>query len=243
MKHITTFIFTVAVCFSSRAQYDFEKFPAIKYKTYDWKTIELENKVNHILLIPEFFKNRKTLNIDLTYFIEPAKNSEIKVWGFSSKIVTFQEDIPFTPIGLDSLRIADINGDGLKDLKISSYYMGNGLASLNIRIVYLFQQIDGNFLKTSYDDKMGDNRVERDFDNDRNFEIITMTLQNHKNHNYWLFNIYNFLYGKLVNVNSKANYPIMVQFLEKETFKTTTNLSRKEMKKYEIPFPKNFNDN
>ena len=220
-----------------KGQYSFEKFPAVKYRSYDWKIAESESHVKHSLLLPEFFSNGKSLSIKLTYFLDQPKDSEIH-FGESEK--KYYEDIPFTPIGLDSLRVADFNGDGLNDLKISSYYMGNGLASLNIRIIYFFQKKDNQFVQISFDDKMGDNRSERDFDNDGNFEIITMTLQGHKDHNYWLFNIYNFQEDKLVNVNSKASYPIMVQFLHRETFEITKNLTRREMKKYEMVLPRDY---
>jgi hypothetical protein len=84
---------------------------------------------------------------------------------------------------------------------------------------------------------MGENMTERDLNGDGNFEIITMTIQNHKSHNYWLFNLYNFVNGNLVCVNDKMNYPIMVQYLFKDNYKVTTKLTRKEMKKYELKKP------
>lgn len=55
--------------------------------------------------------------------------------------------------------------------------------------------------------------TERDFNADNNFEIITMTLDQYENHNYWTFNIYNFENGTLINQNQKYGYPIMIQFL------------------------------
>lgn len=230
-------IFLIYISFSAKAQYDFEKYPSIQYDIYEWENIELEKSIIHKIDIPNFYKNSDSLNLKLIYFNNSVQDSEILI----SK-QKFYEDIPFTLIGLDSLRIADINGDGLKDLKIISYYMGNGLASLNVKVVYFFQDTNRRFIKIAYDDKMGDNRSERDFDNDGNFEIITMKLQHHKNHNYWLFNIYNFLDNKIMNVNNKANYPIMIQLLNSETFDISNNLSRDEMKVYEIKSPTSFDD-
>ncbi|MDR6967772.1 hypothetical protein J2X31_001784 [Flavobacterium arsenatis] len=236
MKIILGFIFFLVNIVSVKAQYDFENYPKIKFKDYQWDFTELEDKFVHKIDVPNFYNNSKPLSVEIKYFAGISRNSEINISG-----TIYQEDIPFTPIGLDSLRIADVNGDGLNDIKIISYYMGNGFASLNVRVIYFFQEENGKFIKIAYNDKMGTNRFERDFDGDGNFEIITMKIQNHKNHNYWLFNIYDFIEGKLKNVNSKANYPIMIQILDNETFKITNKLSRQEMKKYEVIQPEDDN--
>jgi len=115
--------------------------------------------------------------------------------------------------------------------------MGCGLASLNVRVIYFFQKENKEFTKISFDDKMDGNRIERDLNGDGNFEIITMTLQEHRNHNYWLFNVYNFVNDNLICINNKINYPIMIQFLFRENYKITTKITRKEMQKYEIQKP------
>ncbi|RZK11175.1 MAG: hypothetical protein EOO46_07675 [Flavobacterium sp.] len=232
---ITFFLFINA--FYANAQYDFEKYPSIEYKDYDWETVKSDDGVTHKVIVPDFYINSESLILKINYYTEEAKDSEIYISG-----IKYKEDIPYTPIGLSSLRIADVNGDGLKDIKIISYYMGNGLASLNVKVIYFFQQANGGFIKIAYEDKMGDNRLERDFDGDGNFEIITMKIQGHKNHNYWLFNIYNFVNGKIENVNSKENYPIMVQILNRETFKITSKLSRQEMKQYQVNNLENYNN-
>ena len=54
------------------------------------------------------------------------------------------------------------------------------------------------------------NKLERDFDGDGNYEIIVQSFQSYGYHNYFLFNLYNYKDGQLVNVNNKTNYPIMV---------------------------------
>ena len=85
---------------------------------------------------------------------------------------------------------------------------------------------------------MDENRLERDINGDGNFEIITMTLQEHKNYNYWLFNVYNFINNDLICVNVQRNYPIMIQYLFRDNFKETTNISRDEIKEYGLRKPK-----
>ena len=148
----------------------------------------------------------------------------------------------FTPsnTAFEPARVADINGDGLKDVKFVIPYMGNGLAALNVKVIYLLQTKDQKFVKISFYDKMDKNRPERDFDGDGNFEIITMDLQEYKNHNYWTFNIFEYKDGQLINVNEKDNYPIMIQFLYKENYKITDKIDRQKMKSFAIKLPNDF---
>lgn len=223
-------------------QYDFEKYPSIKYKVYnDWKTNETEKIVENSITFSNYFKNGESLTIQLNSFKEHwSENSEIKISKNNIETQNFIENIGFNPIALDCLRIADFNGDGLSDLKIIAPYMGNGTASMNVKVIYLFQQTNHTFLKVSFDDKQSNNRNERDFDGDGNFEIITMKLSSYQNHNYWNFNLFNLVKGKLVNVNKKHNYPILVQFLDKENFKITDKISRQKMKNFALNLPESY---
>ncbi len=218
-------------------QYAFEKYPAVKYKAYNnWKTIDTEKKVENSISIPDFFKKGKSLTIQLNSSKEHwFENSVVKVG-----IQKFTENVGFNPIALDSIRIADLNGDGLKDVKIIAPYMGNGTASMNVRVIYLFQQENEGFLKISFDDKQSDNRSERDFDGDGNYEIITMKLMGFENHSYWNFNLFNLINGKFISVNKKYDYPILVQFLEKENYKITKKINRKKMKSFALRLPEGY---
>lgn len=225
-------------------QYKFEKYPSIKYKVYDdWKTNETEKKVENSISISNFFKNGESLTIQLNSFKEHwFENSVIKISKNNIESQRFIENMGFNPIALDSVRIADFNGDGLSDLKIISSYMGNGTASMNVKVIYLFQQTNETFKKVSFDDKQSNNRNERDFDGDGNFEIITMKLSSYQNHSYWNFNLFNLVKGKLISVNNKHNYPILVQFLEKENFKITDKISRQKMKSFALNLPEGYDD-
>ena len=132
----------------------------------------------------------------------------------------------------EALRTTDVNGDNLSDIKIVIPYMGNGLAAMNQRVIYLFQKTDGHFNKISFLDKMDANRPERDFNGDNQFEIITMTLNGYEDHNYWTFNIYNYVSGELINQNTKFDYPIMIQYLFRENFKVTDKIPSDKMKNF-----------
>jgi hypothetical protein len=226
----------------SSAQYPFEQYPGIQYKNYNvWKVHETKQKIENTLTIPSFFDNGDTLTIKLISFPEHwFENSEIKIFKNSKQIKKYNENIGFNPIALDTVRTADINGDKLKDIKIIAPYMGNGMASLNAKVIYLFQEIDETFTKVSFDDKQSENRIERDFNGDGNFEIITMQLMNYNNHSYWNFNLFNFINDDITNVNSKYNYPILIQFLHKETFEITEKITRQKMKDFTLKVPEEY---
>lgn len=195
---------------------------------------EKENVLEYSKIVTSFFNDKSDLEVIINGNIDDSRKTYIEV-NTKSKSRKYFEEIPAH--GTDGFYVADFNGDGKKDFKIVCLYMGSGLASMNVRVIYFFQKEKKNFTKISFDDKMEGNRIERDLNSDGNFEIITLNLQEHKTHNYWLFNLYNFVNGDLVCVNNKMNYPIMVQFLFKENYNVTKKLTRMEMKKYELKKP------
>lgn len=225
-----------------RGQYSFEKFSAIKSKEYNnWKTTENGKQITNTLTLPDFFQKGENLIIKLTsYSGHWSENSLVEIFCKSSQTQKFSENVNFNPIGLSSIKVIDINSDGLKDIKIIENYMGNGTASLNIRIIYLIQKSNRKFERISFDDKEGENTLERDFDSDGNYEIITKTLETFENHSYWIFNLYNYKKSGLVNVNMKSNYPIMVQFLDRNNHLITNKISREKMKKFTLNFPEGY---
>lgn len=245
MKTLLTIFVLTFLTWTAKGQFPFEKYPAIKYKSYnDWKTYdktEKEKKVHSTLTIPKFYDNGDTLTIQLTSFTDHWwDNSIIRVFRNKTETQKIFENMAFNPVGLDTLRVVDINGDGLQDIKIISAYMGNGTAALNVKVIYLFQQPDQNFTKISFADKMSNNRPERDFDGDGNYEIITMNLVGHENHSYWVFNIFNYNNGGLVNSNIKDNYPIMIQFLYRDNYEITNKISREKMKTFALTLPDDY---
>lgn len=228
-------LLTITTLVLGQDKYPFEKFPSIKYTEFkDWKIYKKADRIHFTLTIPDFFSNTDSLTIQLTSFEIKWDSSYIRLFRNKVQIQKIFEPMFFTYINVsnDPVQTLDVNGDNLTDVKLVIPYMGNGLASLNQRVIYLFQKTDGLFTKVSYLDKMGAHITERDFDNDSKFEILTMTLKGHGNHNYWTFNIYNFKDGELVNQNDMFDYPIMIQYLFKDNFKITENISREKMKTF-----------
>jgi hypothetical protein len=237
----------VTLAFNSLGQYPFEKYPAKKYEIIsNWKEDQTNKNENRFLLtIPKFFNSQDSLTILLTSVANGLDSSFITLFRNGKQIQRFFEPMTFDINVFSPVRIADINGDGVLDCKLLIPYMGNGLAALNTRIIYLFLHKDNKFTKISYldminSDHAGDNRSERDFNNDGNYEIITTSLINYGNHSYWVYNLYNFKNNDLVNVNNKYNYPILIQFLNRENFKITDKISRQKMKDYASAEPEQY---
>lgn len=240
IKFLFLFLIFTAPTF---AQYPFEKFLEVKYsKFHNWKEYGnyKSKKIDYTLSIPEFFDNKDTLYIQLTSFPSIWDSSYIRLFRNHTQIQKIFEPAPFYYANIDSVRIADINGDSLNDIKLIIPYMGNGIASLNVRVIYLFQNKTGKFERTSFFDKQGSNSPERDFNGDGNFEIITMKLNHFNGHSYWTFNLFNYQNGNLVSVNDVYDYPIMIQFLYRDNYEITNKISKIEMKKFGLKEPEEY---
>ena len=245
MRQLLALLTITILTLTVKGQYLFEKYPAPTYKEYnDWKIYdkrEKENKVHCALTIPKFFDSRDNLTIQLTSFTDHwEENSIIRIFNNQIQIQKILENMAFSPTAIDTVRVADINGDGLSDIKIVFSYMGCGLAGLNVRVIYLFQKPDNTFIKISFDDKMSPNRMERDMNADGNFEIITMNLAGYQEHNYWVFNAFNFINEQLINVNSTYDYPIMVQYLFRDNYEITKKISSNKMKEFALEIPEGY---
>ncbi len=245
---ILVILFIGIACTNSYGQFPYEKYPAIKYKEYSsWKevdTVKTSDFPSRYIEVPTFFDKGESLGIKLTTYSGQSDSSFISIYKAGKLLQRKFEPMDFYYFD-DPLYIADINGDGWNDIKLIVYYGGNGLAALNVKVIYLFQSSSQTFEKISYTDMMGgdylgDYRLERDLNGDKNFEIITMDLQGYQNHNYWTFNIYNYVKGTLINVNDKYNYPIMIQHLYRDNYKITDKISRKTMKQFSLPLPFGF---
>lgn len=247
MKYLSIVILTLS-SYLVFGQYPFEKYPEPVYKkykdwkSYDWSKSKTKKTYNHTLSINQFFDNQDTLTIQLTSFTENDEDSSIiRIFHNKTQIQKIHANTFFSPLNVfQPTRVADIDGNGLKDLKINIPSMGNGVAGLYTKIIYLFQKEDKTFVKVSFTDMMDENRSERDFDNDGNHEIITMNLINHENHNYWTFNIFEYKNNELTNVNHKGNYPIMIQYLHKKNYTITEKISRDKMKNFTLKTPDDY---
>jgi hypothetical protein len=250
MKILIHIILLNLIAISTCAQFPFESLPKPKIKGFkNWKVYNREKskkKIDYTLSIPSFYANGDTLTLQLTKHYYETENSNLRV--FQNKKEIDKHSIAFlyvlnSYVTPDSVFIGDFNGDRFMDLKI---FLPNRLAAGSYnsyaQIIYLFQKGDGTFRPISFSDYFERfyNRLERDFDKDGNFEIITQTYQKIDGHSYWCFNLYNYSAGGLINVNSKANYPILIQILNRVNFKITKNLTKDKMLKQAINLPSDY---
>lgn len=233
--------------FEGFCQYDFEKFKRIKFEREfeDFNNWVLEKKdveglfPEHLLKgISNFFNDKSHLYFEIIPLSKESESSS-KIYIYKNKkiISSYNSELPISSINLMNFGIADFDGNGYKDIALKISYMGNGTASLNVKNIFLYQTSDSEFKVIDFNDKGYGLWYIHDINKDKNFEIFTKHLTNHAGHSYFLFNTYRFNGEKLINVNDEINYPIMVQFLYKENYKTTKNLSRNSMKKYSIEDP------
>jgi hypothetical protein len=176
-----------AKCF---AQYPFEKLPGLKHKVIPFKIVRTNDSTeigiaqykgykfklteddfdtgSHIWL---YFKNKLVKKITGVFYINHAALSDtIKLY------------------------VADINGDGLTDFKIN-YYNGSGagLGSSRVANIYFFNKGNNRFTTISFGDFQSSGNQEYDFNHDGNCEIVVQNLVYYRGHNYWLFDLYNFI--------------------------------------------------
>jgi hypothetical protein len=249
---LITCLFIVICATISKAQYPFEKYKEIKYKritfnqsynkdssiVYYYAKLSSPNKGKSIKSIL-FFGNE----IDTMLTILIKKNEEI------IQTISVHGDFPLRNMD-DYIYVGDINGDGLADMKISFNNMsGAGLAGSLEKRMYLFQRKNGQYRMISFSDfavdyshhKLNNSWIdwpERDFNNDRNFEIITCRLTRYRNHSYWTFDLYNYVNGELVCVDDKYDYPKMFQYLEaRDNYDVTKKISPEKMKTFKAKKP------
>jgi hypothetical protein len=238
MKLLPYLAFLTMLSASVHPQFPFEKYPAIKYEqNVEWIPISLEQNENvacRAATISDLFDSSDGLRIEMVC----ATPGEIRLYRQSTLTQTFLEPTPYYGSLLEAACVADIDGDGRKDVKFAWFTGGSGLASSIMRVVYLFQYQPGLFTKVSYYTFYSDaTRIERDFDGDGRYEIITNDVTNFEGHNYWTFNVYNFNVNKLVNVNDRFDFPVMVQLLNRENFAPTARITRQQRKKFSADHP------
>ena len=170
MKTIILTYFFILFSSVSNAQYPFEKFKAIKYKEYkEWKTIDSPKDslpMFRKILIPEFDTKRINLKIEQTFvysLLDSTKNSMLKIYRNNRIVSKFKASIQDISEPLP-VYVGDIDGDGLKDLKIIFPHYGCGAYNVYCRTVLLFQNKDNTFKEIVFTDVFENfvNRPERD---------------------------------------------------------------------------------
>ena len=219
---------------NSFAQYPYEKYPAIKYKRAAIRLDQNNSKT--------YFKAYAYAKKYMFKFTAPAAADGCNLFLYLNgkpikRMIVDDQFNGFIQQGL--LYIGDINGDGLTDFKIAYPNNGSGLAGSLIKKIYLFNLGKNKFQKISFMDFAWD--YERDFNGDGKFEIFGQGYLSYQNHAYWVYDLYSYQKGKLVNVSKTYNYPILIQFLgSRENYKITDKVSRLAMKQFSKALPRNY---
>jgi hypothetical protein len=203
-------------------QYPFDNFEKPDFKLYsDWKEYDKTDKTHETIIVPNFYQDSISLTIQFT-FDKSKKDNVIRVYKGKNVIQSFKSepvDFYLNYVSTYPIRVGDLNGDRLLDIKIIYDYHSNGLA-LSFRPIYLIQDEKGFFKKYSFDNMFEDRiDLERDLDNDGKFEIQSVRLVQQNNHSYWCFEIFQIEDSSLAAVSDKFHYPIFVQFLKKRNYK------------------------
>ncbi len=243
------FSLLVGCSFSGNAQYPFEAFPKPNYKVFDTYFTDSSLFTSEMLDVPFSYNimlDDDSTKISFAYCQEeefcPLK-SIILIKRFGKRVAIYKSYLDFGVFGhgvFPSIQVADLNKDGLSDLKLSIRGTGNGFAGFYNRQLFLYQTKENGFKCLSYLDLIGEERTERDFNKDGKFEHIVRSFTNVNGHAYWIYNLYSFKGDALVNVNYLADYPILIPYLNKPYYKVTTKISRKEMKKYVAKKPEDY---
>jgi hypothetical protein len=195
------------------AQYPFEKYPVMKYTKVPFAVSQNEKDSSFTAI--GTYKNY----ILKLHAFSTGDSSQISI-SYKDKLVqVFNSDAVDLITVHNPIYIGDIDGNGLADFKLDFFNNGAGLAGSLERKVYLFNNGKNHFKMISFMDFF--DNVERDFNHDGNFEIIGQHLLRYKGHSYWLFDLYNYRNGKFKNVSQKYNYPIAIQYLERDNHQAT----------------------
>lgn len=219
----------------SYAQYPFEKYPKPHYNVIPLKVL-VQNDSQFVAKSAKY----KGYSIKLE---DAQADTKVTVYHHNKIIKVFTIDLGPLWIILppeSALCAADIDGNGTVDFKLKTYNNGSGLAGSLMHKLFLFNRGGSNFSAVHYMDFFDND--ERDLNGDGRYEIITQHYKQNQdnNHAYWVFDLFNFKNGKLVNVSAENNYPIMVQFLYRDNYRITKHFTRRQMRRFSVITPQFF---
>jgi hypothetical protein len=225
-----------AKCFG---QYPFEKYPARKIVSVPFKAFHFVHDSTNIAIA-------RYRNYKIEALGNPLKNGNNILLYYKNNIIKETRGV----FRLDNGVASDLSPLFIYHQKdrlvfIIKYYNmdGSGLAGSHVGKVYLVDRGRNNFSATSFGDFWDKPDRQYALKSDENYAIIGKSYVVYKDHSYWVFDLYNFDDGKLINVSNKYGYPIAVPYLYKETFKSTNKISRKELHKLSLKLPEFYTSN
>lgn len=221
----------------------------LEFQTYsDWEAKYDENSLDEEcweLTIPDFLKENSAVTVQLRAYEEEndQPNSTIALIDKEGNyLATLFEPTQFHQFALEyaTLSVGDVDGNGLKDIKIDFPYMGNGLMACAIRAIYIFQAGAKTFNKISFDSFVcRDHVAETDVDGDGKWEIIVRTLEYiDENNHYWVDNIYKYTPEGLICVSKENGYPKALNVSERKS--TDAKIVARHKEEWTVEQPKGY---
>lgn len=123
MKKITLFFIMALIFTSSFAQYPFESKPGIHYMRYShWKILDTTDKRSAFLInVPKFFYHNIDLKVLVASYPGGADSSVITLFKGNEQFLSFVDPYFIGSVvgpAPQAVFIEDVNGNGLKDIKI-----------------------------------------------------------------------------------------------------------------------------
>ena len=227
--------------FRATGQYPFERYPAVRYAASgEWQLTRATSPPRPVSATAAVRVGSQSYNLRVFNRRIPSDTFYV---ALSTGGVTkqFLEPWYLLPESLTQpVRVADLDGDGLPDLKLVINAVGGGGVRGLVRLVYLFGRPGGGFAKVSF--LSFHDGPERDFDGDGNYEMVVRELVSYRGHSYWSFNVFRYSGGQLVNVSPRYGYPVLIPFLNKPSYQVSTNISRREAQRFLLKRPREYNN-
>jgi hypothetical protein len=179
-------------------------YKSVKIQTGQFKADSLKVAIADISKLPSLE------NLTLTF--ERSIDAESTTLNFlyqEKKLKSYTFDNVYWTLD-DNLKVADIDGNGLLDIKLVFFNNGSGLAGSLSTKVYLFN-LGNRFKVISFFDFSGED--EYDLNKDGKYEILSKNHIYLNNHSYWVYNTYNFTGEKIINVSKSYQYPLWTKHL------------------------------
>lgn len=125
---------------------------------------------------------------------------------------------------------ADLNGDGLQDFIVISWWGGAGLGSHEDQVELFLKKKDGSFTKIQYNALAAGLQDFVDLDKDGRYEVIMTGLYYGPGHNYFSYKHYQIKDYRLVESKTLKGFPKFVWMTNKPNDKDTTHLTSKQKK-------------
>jgi hypothetical protein len=228
MKYI--FFILVLLTLKGYAQYPFEKFPVKKYDSVAFKLVGEDFDTTSV-----DYAHYKNYTIKLVRDKSAQLGGKILLYYKGKLIKTADGHFGMIRSADFPLYIEDVNGDGIPDFVFKTFNSaGTGLAGAHIYNTWFIKKSNNDFQTIQFQSFYDKPERQYKFDGKGNYITIGQSLTFYKRHSYWIFDLYQYKNGKLINVSEEYNYPVAVPYLDKETYTPTNKIPKKQLERLSL---------